>query len=87
MTTSTSKLAGAMAPRLSTLDGKRLGLLSTGKRNCDVLLDEIGALLSDAFDLAEVHTWRKPSVYRFSPLRRLNEIAERCDAVVAGVGD
>ena len=87
MKTSTGKRAGELAARLSTLDGKRLGLLSTGKRNCDALLDEVGRLLSDNFNLAAVHTWRKPSVYRFSPLRRLNEIAEQCDAVVAGLGD
>ena len=78
---------GGLAPRLATLDGVRLGLLSTGKRNCDALLDEIGALLADRYDLSAVHRWSKPSVYRFSPLRRLNETQERCDAVVAGLGD
>ena len=78
---------GKLAPRLKTLDGKRLGLLSTGKRNCDLFVAEIGDLLGQQFDLASVQSWSKPSVYRFSPRKRMEEIKEQCDAVVAGVGD
>jgi hypothetical protein len=80
-------LPGKLAPRLDTLDGKRVGLLSTGKRNCDELLDEIGRLLGERFNLASIRSWRKPSVYKFSPLKRLRELSDACDAVVAGLGD
>ncbi len=76
-----------LAPRLETLEGKRLGLLSTGKRNCDALLAELGRLIGERYRLADVKTWRKPSVYRMSPRKRLDEIAGQCDAVVAGLGD
>ena len=76
-----------LARRLSTLDGKRLGLLSTGKRNCDLLVAEIGDLLGDRFRLASIRSWSKPSVYRFGSIRRMEEIKENSDAVVAGVGD
>jgi hypothetical protein len=79
--------AGSLAPRLQTLDGKRLGLLSTGKRNCDALLEEIGSQLGARYRLASTRFWRKPSVYKFSPARRLNEIKDACDAVVVGLGD
>ena len=78
---------GMLAPRLKTLNGRRLGLLSTGKKNCDLLVAEIGGLLGEQFDLASIQSWSKPSVYRFSPRRRMEEIKEQCDAVVAGVGD
>ena len=78
---------GRMATRLETLDGMRLGLLSTGKRNSDQLLAEIASVLGEKHRLAEVRSWRKSSVYKISPRRRLDEIAEQCDAVVAGVGD
>ncbi len=76
-----------MAPRLETLDGARLGLLSTSKRNCDELLSEIAAVLSEEHRFTEVRSWRKSSVYKNCPQRKLDEIAEQCDAVVAGVGD
>ncbi len=79
--------ADALAPRLRSLDGQRLGLLSTGKRNCDALLAEIGALVGQRHRLTAVRSWSKPSVYRLSPIRRLEEIAAQCDAVVAGLGD
>ena len=78
---------GRMAPRLETLDGACLGLLSTGKRNCDELLSEIAAVLSEEHRFAEVRSWRKSSVYKNCPQRKLDEIAQQCDAVVAGVGD
>ena len=43
---SAARFPGAnLAPRLKTLENKRLGLLSTGKRNCDLLVAEIGDLL------------------------------------------
>ncbi len=76
-----------MAPRLETLDGVRLGLLSTGKRNCDELLAEIASVLGEEHHFAEVRSWRKSSVYKNSPRRKLDDIVEQCDAVVAGVGD
>jgi hypothetical protein len=79
--------AAELARRLVTLDGKRLGLLSTGKLNCDALLAELGRLIGQRYRLARVNTWRKPSVYKMSPQKRLDEIAGSCDAVVAGLGD
>ena len=78
---------GRMAPRLETLDGVRLGLLSTGKRNCDELLAEIASVLGEEHRFAQVRSWRKSSVYKNSPQRKLDDIVEQCDAVVAGVGD
>jgi hypothetical protein len=78
---------GTLATRLKTLDGKRLGLLSTGKKNCDLLVSEIGDLLAEKYKLASVQRWTKPSVYRFGSRKRMEEIKEQTDAVVAGVGD
>ena len=75
------------ARRLKTLDGKRLGLLSTGKRNCDLLVAELGDLLAQRYRLASTRMWTKPSVYRYASRKRMEEIKEQSDAVVAGVGD
>ena len=79
-----SALSGERAARVATLDGKRLGLLSTGKTNCDALLERIGDLLRDRFDISQRRFWRKPSVYRFSPLKRMKEIREMVDPLLAG---
>ena len=78
---------GSLAPRLKTLDGVRLGLLSTGKRNCDELLAEIASVLGETYRFADVKSWRKSSVYMVAPQRKLDEIVEQCDAVIAGLGD
>ncbi len=86
-TTQVHTKAAKLARRLATLDGARLGLLSTGKKNCDLLVAEIGDLLGERYRLASVRRWTKPSVYRFSPRKRMEEIAGQSDAVVAGVGD
>jgi len=75
------------ANRLDSLDGKRIGLLSTGKTNCDLLLTNIGALLQQRFEAASHRLWTKPSVYRFSRLPFLQDVAANSDAVVVGLGD
>lgn len=75
------------ANRLDSLNGKRIGLLSTGKTNCDVLLTNIGALLKQRFEATSYHLWTKPSVYRFSRLPFLQDMAANSDAVVVGLGD
>ena len=85
--TKTKTNAAKLAPRLKTLDGARLGLLSTGKKHCDSIVGAIGELLGERYGLASIQSWSKPSVYRFSPRKRMEEIKEQCDAVVAGVGD
>lgn len=82
-----SRRPGRMARRLKTLEGARLGLLSTGKRNCDELLAEIGSLLGERYRFASVKSWRKSSVYKVAPRRKLDEMVAQCDAVVVGVGD
>jgi Obg family GTPase CgtA-like protein len=80
-------VSGSLAPRVETLDGQRLGLLSTGKKNCDALLEQIGDLLEERFDVAGRRMWTKASVYKFGSLRQMTEIKETCDVVVAGLGD
>ena len=80
-------MGGTLAPRLCSLEGARIGLLSTGKRNCDLLLGAIGDLLVERHGARPAERWTKPSVYRFSPRTRLEEIQRSCDAAVVGMGD
>jgi hypothetical protein len=74
-----------LARRLSTLDGKVVGLLNNTKDLADTLLDEVKNLLQEDFPKAEFRFFRKESVSGAAP-ELLEEIAA-CDAVVGAVGD
>lgn len=75
----------ALARRLSTLDGKLVGLLDNTKDLADTLLGEVKKLFQKDFPRAEFRYFRKESVNGAAP-ELLEEIAT-CDAVVTAVGD
>ncbi len=72
-------------PRLSTLDGKTIGLLDISKPRGDVFLDTIEARLRDRG--AEVLRFKKPTFTKPAPVDLRHEIATRCDAVVEALAD
>jgi hypothetical protein len=47
------KKGKSLAPRLETLEGKKIGLVWNGKPNGDKLLNEIGDLLKERYPTAE----------------------------------
>jgi hypothetical protein len=57
---STSAPAG-LAPRLATLQGKRLALLDNSKVKAKELLMAVGKRLQEQYGIAEVRVWRKPA--------------------------
>jgi len=79
------KIQDTLARRLSTLDGKVVGLLNNTKDLADTLLDEVKDLLQKDFPQARFRLFRKESVSGAAP-ELLEEIAS-CDAVVGAVGD
>ena len=46
-----------LAPRVDALQGKKIGLLSNGKINADVVLSHIGELLKARFGEIEIIKW------------------------------
>ena len=50
-----------LAPRLSSLAGKRLALLDNNKVNARELLTAFGKQLNEQFGLSEIKMWRKPT--------------------------
>ena len=75
------------APRLTTLNGKRAGLLDNHKANADVLLEEVERLLAERFELAGT-SWVHKFIYSREATRaELDRLAEQCDFVVTAVGD
>jgi len=78
---------GTLAPRKGSLDGATVGLLNSTKRNSDILLVEIGMQLREQYGVKEVVERSKPTFSLPIPSKMADELAEKCDYVIAGVGD
>ena len=72
----------SLAPRLSGLQGKTLGLLDIGFPNGNLFLDRIEELLKERYGVAEVLRRAKPSPARPAKKEVREELASRCDAII-----
>ncbi len=81
------KVAQAVEPatRLSTLDGKTIGLLDISKPRGDKFLDQLEARLVGAG--ADVKRYAKPTFAKPAPVDLRHEIATNCDAVIEALAD
>jgi hypothetical protein len=79
--------AFALAPRPTTLQGKRLGLLDNSKANSEPILRGIAAILDAEFGFADVTYVRKHSASLPPRPEVWEELHRRADVVIAGVGD
>lgn len=87
-TSSSASAAFALAPRRhQDLNGKTVGLLDNTKYNSDRLLDALGELLEQRYQVAGLVKERKPYFGRPVPDDQAKALAERCDVVVTAVGD
>ena len=76
-----------VSPRLETLHHKSIGLLNNGKPSFDLFLADLEGLLRAEYPSIEIIQRMKPVVPRPVPSDMLAELAEKCDAVVTGIGD
>jgi hypothetical protein len=76
-----------LAPRLSSLQGKTVGLIDNHKRNANVYLEELGRLLQARYGVTEVVTYRKISQSLPTPDAVLDQLACTCDAIIHAVAD
>jgi hypothetical protein len=76
-----------LTPRVRDLAGLRLGLLDNAKPNAALVLQTLAEQLRSQYHLGEVATFTKS--YFGTPVDedRAKEIAQSCEAVIAGVGD
>jgi hypothetical protein len=79
--------ATVLAARKPQLRGSRVGLLANTKRNAEQFLDEVGALLRQEHDVADLVRRKKKSITDPVPPDILADLVASCDAVVVGVGD
>jgi hypothetical protein len=79
--------AAVLAPRVRDMRGIRLGLLDNTKANAARVLETVAELLRAQHHVGDVTTYAKS--YFGTPVEddRAREIAQSCDAVIAGVGD
>ena len=76
---------GALAPRLETLEGARIGLWSNMKINADALLDEVEKILREEHGIASTQR----GFYNAGRVMRAEEWGDidGCDAVILTHGD
>ena len=80
-----SPTARPLLPRLSSLEGKTIGLLDIAKPRGDVFLNRIEALFVERG--VTVKRYKKPTMTRVAPLAVKQEIALECDAVIEALAD
>ncbi len=86
-TTTPKEQALRYAPRPTTLQGKKVGLVENTKYNSDKLLLKIGKILADEYGVIGVLLRRKRNAGVPAHEEIINDIKAECDVVIAGVGD
>jgi hypothetical protein len=76
-----------LAPRATSLDGLRLGVLDNTKWNANKLLRRSVELLKRDFSFATVNFYRKESFSRIAAPDLIAEIAGQNDVVLTAIGD
>ena len=77
----------ALASRLPTLQGVRIGLIDNRKRNSDLFLEHLQTLLRDRYGVADFQYYRKTSASVPTPPEIMQDLTRNCDAVVHAVAD
>lgn len=75
-----------LVPGLDTLDGKVVGIIDNGQANSTTMFQELAKLLQEKFHTREVLFKTKPTHMQGAPKPIMEEILNRCDAVITGLG-
>ena len=76
-----------MAPRIENLQNGILGVIDNGKTNSDTVLNRIVTKLTERFSLIDVVTVKKHSVSHAIKDDKARMLAQKCNFVLAGIGD
>lgn len=77
---------GRLAPRLSTLDGRTVGLVNNSWRCMNVVAEELTRRLKAEHGVVDV-VERRISAAQTLPPAMLEEMVGACDAVIVGIGN
>jgi hypothetical protein len=75
-----------LVPGLDTLEGKVLGIIDNGQANSTTMFQELAKLLQEKYQPAEVLFKTKPTHMQGAPRPVIDDFANRCDAVITGLG-
>ncbi|HEX5022493.1 MAG TPA: hypothetical protein VFX54_17630 [Candidatus Binatia bacterium] len=75
-----------LVPGLETLDGKTVGIIDNGQANSTTMFQELAKLVQEKFHAKEVIFKTKPTHMQGAPKPIMQEILNRCDAVITGLG-
>ncbi len=79
--------AVTMAPPITDLAGKRIGLLDNSKNGAGQFLDFLAQLLAEEYEGVTFVRARKPNASRVVPEDTLEQLTGECDLVITAVGD
>jgi hypothetical protein len=71
---------------LDSLEGKVIGIIDNGQANSTTMFQELAKLVQERFKPKEVILRTKPSHMQGAPKPIMEEIVNRCDAVITGLG-
>jgi hypothetical protein len=75
-----------LVPGLDTLEGKVIGIIDNGQANSTMMFQELAKLLQEKYQPAEVLFKTKPTHMQGAPRPVIDDFANRCDAVITGLG-
>ena len=78
-------IAAQLAPRLTSLTGKRAGILDNGKANAGTLMLAVTKILQERYGVTEVVKREKPVAG--PPKPEVLEALSRCDFALVGSAD
>lgn len=83
----TDRQSNTIAPRVVSLDGITIGLLSNGKARALELMHYVIENLEAKYFIREVITFVKSHPSRPVAQQQLESILQRCQAVITAIGD
>ncbi len=75
-----------LVPGIETLEGKTVGIIDNGQANSTTMFQELAKLMQEKFRTKEVIFKTKPTHMQGAPKAIMEEILNRCDAVITGLG-
>jgi hypothetical protein len=79
--------AGTLSPRLDSLAGKTIGVIWNGRPPGDALFELTLKILQQDYGVKRGPILKKPYLGNIATEENFQEILDKCDAVITGVGD
>ncbi|MBI2910375.1 MAG: hypothetical protein HYX92_22245 [Chloroflexi bacterium] len=76
-----------MAPRPESLEGLAVGIIWNNRAFGKAIFDRVSKVLASKYHVRDVVFRRKTFIGNAAQKEILDEIAEKCDVVITGVGD